>query len=165
MDAPVVEVYNEDLRGLMPLLLLSTGCDEVAIEKLIRIEEVRGTVYGVIREEGEPVGFIGVYVDEDLGVRELEQCQIIDLAVLEKCRGRGYSRVLMNWAVDRIRAAGETCVWLYTGAASKQNVAVYTKLGFELKAVMPDFWGEGEGKAWLRLEIEPNKSDNASENS
>lgn len=165
MSGVEVEQFKGDLRDLMPLFLLSTGCNESAIEKLIRIEEVRGTEYGVIRNGGEAVGFIGVYVDDNLGVRDLEQCQIIDLAVLEKCQGRGYSRVLMNWAVDRIRQAGESVVWLYTGAASKQNVAVYTKLGFDLKAVMPDFWGEGEGKAWFRLEIEPNQPDNGTENS
>ncbi|QYK53615.1 MAG: GNAT family N-acetyltransferase [Fimbriimonadaceae bacterium] len=165
MSGVVVEQFKGDLRDLMPLFQLSTGCDKPAIEKLIRIEETKGTEYGVIRLGGQAVGFIGIYIDENLGVRELEQCQVIDLAVLPEFQGKGFSRLLMDWAVNKVKAAGERIIWLYTGAASERNVAVYTKLGFELKAVMPDFWGEGEGKAWFRLEIGAPQPDNGIENS
>ena len=150
----IVEEFSGDLEEFIDLFHESTGLDDVeAVRKLIAIEVLKGTRYGVVREAGAIAGMVGVYIDPVVGVRGLEPAQIIDFAVHADFRGRGMGRVLMDWAVGLARDAGEPWLWLYTGSRS-DAVAVYEKLGFERSGVNENFWGGEGSRVWFRKKID-----------
>jgi|GEM_PF-2768532 len=148
-----VELFEGDLAEFIDLFHESTGLDDrAAVEKLIAIEVTKGTQYGVVRDEGKIVGMIGLYLDPVPGVRDLDPAQVIDLAVHEDYRGKGLSRLLMDWAVDRAWEAGQSWIWLYTGSPG-YTVDVYLKLGFEVCGVNENYWGTDGSRVWLRRKI------------
>ncbi len=149
----VVEQFEGDLAEFIDLFHESTGLDDrEAVEKLIAIEVTKGTNYGVIRDGDTVVGMIGLYLDPVPGVRDLDPAQVIDLAVHEDYRGRGFSRLLMDWAVKRARAADQTWIWLYTGSPG-YTVDVYKSLGFEVCGINENYWGSDGSRVWLRRQI------------
>lgn len=148
-----VEEFEGDLEEFIDLFHESTGIkDLLAVQKLIAIEVLKGTRYGVIRDGDSIVGMIGLYIDPVGGVRDLEPAQVIDLAVREDYRGRGLSRLLMDWVVDLAREAGEKWLWLYTGSPGDAE-EVYKKLGFELSGVNENYWGGAGSRVWFRKRI------------
>ncbi|MBE9130130.1 hypothetical protein IQ258_29370, partial [Coleofasciculus sp. LEGE 07081] len=69
----IVEEFSGDLEEFIDLFHESTGLDDVeAVRKLIAIEVLKGTRYGVVRDGDLIVGMVGVYIDPVVGVRGLE---------------------------------------------------------------------------------------------
>ncbi|MFM9874402.1 MAG: GNAT family N-acetyltransferase [Fimbriimonadaceae bacterium] len=148
-----VVLFEGDLVEFLDLFQESTGLtDETAIKKLIAIEVARGTSYGVIRVDGLIVGMVGLYVDDVPGVRELEPAQIIDFAVREEFRGRGFGKILMDWAVERARSFGCDALWLYTGGGESIG-KIYRSLGFVEAGRNEGFWEGKWDRVWFRRSL------------
>lgn len=144
-----VEEFHGDLEEFVDLFHESMGLsDRTSVQKLISVEAVRGTRYGVVRNpNGRVIGMVGLYLDSVAGVRELEPPQIIDYAVDEEHRGLGLGRMLMEWAAENVRHAGESSLWLYTGGGAEIK-AIYEKLGFREAGRNPGFWQGKWDRVW-----------------
>lgn len=149
-----IERYTNELENLVDLLQMSMGIEShQGVNHLIAIERARGTRYYVARDEELVVGVVGVWFDPTGATSMLEPPQIIDLAVLPTHRRQGIARALMNRAISEVRTAGHPRLWLYTDGNSINLFAFYRKLGFQLAAVVPDWFGEGTVKAIFRLDL------------
>ncbi len=146
----IVELFTGDLLDFADLFHESTGLEDLAaVKKLIAVEVTRGTQYGVILKGNVVVGMIGLYVDAVESVRELEPAQIIDFAVRQDLRGKGYGKALMDWAAQRAKSAGCDAIWLYTGQGEAIG-KTYRALGFEESGRNLGFWEGKYDRVWFR---------------
>ena len=81
-----------------------------------------GTLY-VLEAKTGIVGFVVLVMDADAMLLE-------NVAVAPCAQGRGYGRVLVEFAASRAVIAGATELKLYTNAAMHENLALYAHLGF-----------------------------------
>ena len=151
---PKVERYAGDPEDLTELLQMSMGLQSLdGVRRLIAIERTRGTRYCTAALDGRILGVIGVFFDPTGETTELEPPQIIDMAVAPEYRRRGIARSLMDAAVGEVRASGHDRLWLYTDGNSPALLSFYTRLGFRLVSVVPDWFGDGTAKAILRRDL------------
>ncbi|KAL2814702.1 acyl-CoA N-acyltransferase [Aspergillus cavernicola] len=61
---------------------------------------------------------------------ESNSIQINNLVVDPTAQGRGYGRLLMEFAEERARVQGRTAVTLFTNVKMYENLGLYMKLGF-----------------------------------
>ena len=62
--------------------------------------------------------------------RDGDAIKINNLVVDPSAQGRGYGRVLMDYAEQTARAQGLAAVTLFTNEKMHENIALYTKIGF-----------------------------------
>jgi ribosomal protein S18 acetylase RimI-like enzyme len=74
------------------------------------------------------------------------------IAVHPDYQGRGLGKALMREAEKRIRAAGGTRIYIDTSykAQYEDTRAFYLSLGYELDALLKDFYSEGDDKVIYR---------------
>ncbi|MGC5702087.1 GNAT family N-acetyltransferase [Pseudomonas sp. NFXW11] len=77
----------------------------------------------VLEEEQAIAGFI-VLLDAQ------EALLLDNLAVSPEAQGRGHGRQLLAFAETQARAAGHSCVRLYTNEAMGENIALYGRHGY-----------------------------------
>jgi GNAT superfamily N-acetyltransferase len=151
---PTITLHTGDLDELLPFFRMSAGMDSPeGIRHLIAIEQARGTRYYTAQVSGEAVGFIGLFFDPSGLINELEPPQIIDIAVSPGYRRQGIARALVEFAARETLAAGYDRLWLYTDGHSPALLAFYRRLGFRLVSVVPDWFGDGSAKAYLRRDL------------
>ncbi|MCX5752727.1 MAG: GNAT family N-acetyltransferase, partial [Candidatus Krumholzibacteria bacterium] len=74
------------------------------------------------------------------------------IAVHPEYQGRGLGKALMREAERRIRAAGGTRIYIDTSykAQYEDTRAFYLSLGYELDALLKDFYSPGDDKVIYR---------------
>ena len=77
----------------------------------------------VLRVGGSMIGSILLSMDG-------ESVKVNNLVVDPPAQGRGYGRLLMDYAEDMARAQGLAAVTLFTNEKMHENIALYTKIGF-----------------------------------
>jgi putative acetyltransferase len=82
-----------------------------------------GFEYYLLWDEGRCVGCVGI----KLGV---DHPELKRLFVDEKCRGRGYGRKLLEFAVSRCEHLGLEKVRLETGISQPEATSLFEKIGF-----------------------------------
>jgi ribosomal protein S18 acetylase RimI-like enzyme len=122
----------------------ATDADAVAVRDLVH-DAYRHYVPRIGREPGPmgddyPALIAGgqVWVLEEGGVlaglvvilSEPARFLLDNIAVGPAFQGRGFGRVLMEFAEQRARADGHAAVTLYTHVMMTENIALYKKLGF-----------------------------------
>ena len=85
-----------------------------------------------ISENGKQVGSLILCFSED-------KASIFSVAVLEKWRGKGYSKKLMNSAIDVAKQKGCRIMELNTEKTNDVANNLYKSLGFELKGLLDDY--------------------------
>ena len=80
----------------------------------------------VAERDGRPVGFVGIRVYPEA------KGEIDMLAVDPAAHGQGIGTALTRYAIDRLREAGVTLAWVYTGGDPGHAAArrTYEKAGF-----------------------------------
>jgi ribosomal protein S18 acetylase RimI-like enzyme len=151
-EIEIVE-HRGPLLDLRPFFELSTSIENPAgIDRLVAIEVARKTRYFVARERDLVVGFVGIFLDEDHEIGELEPPQLIDIAVSPEHRKKGIARKLVAKCSELVSNAGFDRIWLYTDAQSAAHHQVYLQLGFQLVSIIPE-WSKGYSKAYYRLDV------------
>lgn len=59
----------------------------------------------------------------------------------------------MKKAVEYGKSFGHKDIWLYTDGNSEIIITIYNKLGFDLIAKVPDWFGQGSNRAVMRRRI------------
>lgn len=67
------------------------------------------------------------------------KASVFSVAVLEKWRGKGYSKKLMKSAIDRSKQRGCKVMELNTETTNTVANNLYKSLGFELKGLLDDY--------------------------
>lgn len=149
-----IREWTASLAELDPLFRISMGLESAdARARLIAIEQVRGTRYWVAEVNGEPVGFIGLFIDPEPETAELEPPQIIDVAVMPAHRRQGIAQALVQTAFEAVQEAGFSRVWLFTGSENARALAFYRELGFEVGGIVAGWSRSGEGRHYLYRDI------------
>ena len=67
------------------------------------------------------------------------KASVFSVSILEKWRGKGYSKKLMKSAIDRSRQKGCKILELNTETTNTVANNLYKSLGFELKGLLDDY--------------------------
>jgi ribosomal protein S18 acetylase RimI-like enzyme len=86
-----------------------------------------------ITESGKQVGSLILCFSPD------GKASVFSVAVLEKFRGKGYSKKLMKSAIDRAKQKGCKIIELNTEITNDVANNLYKGLGFELKGLLDDY--------------------------
>ena len=119
--------YDGPRAGLRELFLLA---DDSVAQVDATIE--RGRVLVATDADGVALAHLQL-IDDDTG-----QPEIASLAVVERCRGRGIGRALVERALDACRADGAATVRVRTGMADIGNLRFYQRLGFRAATIERD---------------------------
>ena len=128
----------------MPQIVLATPDDQTAIESIVEnayshyIERI-GMKPGPMRDDYADYinrGYVRVLKDED-GVAaiivlmvEPDAMLLDNVAVAPHAQGKGYGRLLMEFAEQQTQSAGLTTIKLYTHELMTENQAIYKKRGY-----------------------------------
>ena len=85
-----------------------------------------------ITENGKQIGSLFLCVSEG-------KASVFSLAILEKYRGKGYSKKLMNAAIDRAKQKGCKLMELNTETTNEVANNLYQGMGFELKGLLDEY--------------------------
>ena len=88
--------------------------------------------YGTLIDEGCVHAVVADGVVQGILVLHPEQdaMRLDNVAVAPAAQGRGYGRILLDFAERTAAAAGFSSVRLYTNEAMTENVALYARLGY-----------------------------------
>lgn len=86
-----------------------------------------------ITENGKQVGSLILCFSPD------GKASVFSVAVLEKWRGKGYSKKLMHSAMDRAKQKGCKLMELNTEITNEVANNLYKSLGFELKGLLDEY--------------------------
>lgn len=84
--------------------------------------------------QGKPQGFVVVRVERDA------LAELTAIAVVERERGRGVGRALLQAAERRARAQGARGMTLHTADANLAALELFTRAGFRVKRRLPRFY-------------------------
>ena len=126
------------------MIRLATSADVAAVTQLVNdaysIYIARnGKVPGPMRDDYSAlVRDRRVHVlDEDATIfgvlvliPERDAMLLDNIAVSPRAQGRGFGKILMQFAEDQARAAGFAAIRLYTQDIMTENIALYTRLGY-----------------------------------
>jgi GNAT superfamily N-acetyltransferase len=131
--------------GAMPTIRRAVAADVAAIERIVhdayvkyvaRIGKQPGPMlddYAARVAAGEV--FVGVEGDEVAGILVLERASdhllLDNIAVAPAWQGRGVGRLLLDFADAEARRAGYAELRLYTHVLMHENIALYTRLGWQ----------------------------------
>ncbi|HUT54210.1 MAG TPA: GNAT family N-acetyltransferase [bacterium] len=79
--------------------------------------------------------------------------QIITIDVLPEFRRQGLADALMQEAMAAARANGIKRIVLQAAVDNDPAIALYKKWGFRIKAVLPDYYGQGKDAFLMDREI------------
>lgn len=94
--------------------------------------------YGFIVEaDGESVGYV-------CGSSLFEDAELMRIAVLSKCRGLGYGKLLLDKFIEGAAARGAERMFLEVRASNEAALGLYTKSGFKKNRLRKRYYPDGE---------------------
>lgn len=97
-------------------------------DHLYELFQVPGAIYHVALLNDEIVGGGGIYPTAGLPG---DTCELVKMYILQKVRGIGLGRLLIQKSLDFARETGYKKVYLETMPELKQALATYQKFGFQ----------------------------------
>jgi len=96
-------------------------------DHLYELFQVSSAIYHVALLDGEVVGGGGIYPTAGL---PSDTCELVKMYILQKVRGIGLGRMLIQKSLDYAKETGYKNVYLETMPELKQALATYQKFGF-----------------------------------
>lgn len=119
-DAPAIRAL---FRSAYALYVPRIGREPAPMQADMPALIARGGVY-VLRAGGKLSGSVRLTAQGDA-------LELNDLVVDPAAQGRGFGRLLMSFAEETARARGFEALTLYTNEKMVENIALYSRLGFE----------------------------------
>jgi ribosomal protein S18 acetylase RimI-like enzyme len=94
--------------------------------------------------EGEIIGFLLSTIQRPL------QTRILILGIREAHRGKGIGRALMHSIINRSIIKGHHSMTLEVRVSNERGQAFYSRLGFEVIGMIPDFYTDHESAFLLK---------------
>jgi GNAT superfamily N-acetyltransferase len=114
VDALVDAAYGHYVEriGMLPRPM-TDDYGQVIASRQVTVAEIHGTIVGVIVLTVDEEGFL-----------------IDNVAVDPSHRGKGLGRALLEFAEAEARRAGFDSIYLYTHERMKENLALYSRIGY-----------------------------------
>jgi GNAT superfamily N-acetyltransferase len=128
-EISVVEVPRAQVDSLIPILVLAEPSERALRWSLRNLSD---TAYRA-DVRGEAAGAVSVRWDD-------EPAEIVELAIVERCQGRGLGRWLIDWLVREARRRRRRALEVGTRNASLGNIAFYQRCGFRMHHVRQDYF-------------------------
>jgi GNAT superfamily N-acetyltransferase len=109
--------------------------------------------FSIFGEEDQPIGFAGLLISErmDSTVPFGRSTELMLIGVLEAYRGRGYGKMLLEYAEELSKETGAYCMYIVTYARDHANIAFYGRNGYIPVATLPDVNGpDDDGNVYMR---------------
>jgi ribosomal protein S18 acetylase RimI-like enzyme len=123
------EITTKETKKLVPILL-DADEDEERIRTTLADE--KNTSYAALKGD-ELVGAVTVKWEE-------QESEILYIAVIQKLRGRGYGKSIIEILIDEMLCRGVHSLLVGTSNSSIDNIAFYQKCGFRIYQVQQDFF-------------------------
>jgi putative acetyltransferase len=133
---PIEQQDNQPLARIIRTALAEFGANkpgtvyfDPTTDHLYELFRREGSAYFVaVSDTGELLGGCGIYPTEGL---PQDCCELVKMYLSAQARGRGLGRQLIDYTLEKARAAGYRQVYLETMPELRQAVAVYEKFGFD----------------------------------
>lgn len=111
-------------------LLLKADPDKQKIDSYLS----QGDLY-LAKNKAQEV--VGVYVIQEVVSQEWE---ILNIAVVDHYQNQGIGQQIIDQVVVQVRRQNAQKLWVATANSSIGQLAFYQKCGFEMHAIIPDFF-------------------------
>lgn len=129
MAVVICEIATNEIEKLIPILLHAEEGEERLRSVLV---DEKNTNYAMLEDE-ELVGAASVKWKE-------QESEILYIAVIEKFRGCGYGKSIIEGLKNEMRRRGLQSLVVGTSNSSLENIAFYQKCGFRMVQVRRDFF-------------------------
>lgn len=89
----------------------------------------------------------------------LDEGQILNVAVLPSCRGKGIGKMLLEAALELFREKGATVVYLEVRPTNATAIALYTRCGFMTIGRRKAYYENGEDAILMKYELLKRKEE------
>jgi putative acetyltransferase len=132
---PIQESDNNGIAKVIRVTLEEFGANkpgtvyfDASTNQLYKLFQTPQSIYHIALLDGEVVGGGGIFPTPGLPV---DTCELVKMYVLNKVRGIGLGRALIQKSLDFAKAAGFKKVYLETMPELQQALATYQKFGFQ----------------------------------
>jgi ribosomal-protein-alanine N-acetyltransferase len=137
MNNVSIREWTEDDVGAAALIERACFAEPWTLE-VIRQSFTVPHFYGFILEaDGETVGYA-------CGSSLFEDAELMRIAVLPKCRGLGYGRLLLKRFIEGAAMRGAERMFLEVRASNEAALALYLKSGFQKNRLRKRYYPDGE---------------------
>lgn len=154
---PILEADNNDIARIIRIVLAEHKADkpgtvyfDPTTDDLFSLFRQAGSVYFVVELNGEIVGGSGIFPTENL---PKGCCELVKLYLLNKLRGKGLGRQLIEHCIAEAKRLGYTSMYLETMPELSSAVSLYEKLGFNYLQQPLGNSGHFGCDIWMMLEL------------
>ena len=122
--ATVIRTTLEEFKANKP----GTVYYDAATDHLYELFRESGSIYHVAVADNEVVGGSGIFPSPGL---PSDTCELVKMYILQKVRGIGLGRILIQKSLDFAKESGYRKVYLETMPELKQALHTYSKFGFQ----------------------------------
>ena len=98
----------------------------------------------VLEIDGEIVGYYGIWVIFD-------RAELTTIAIIDKKRGNGYGKLLLEHALSEARNAGCEYISLEVRVSNKLAQSLYESAGFEVITIRKDYYKTNHEDAYMMM--------------
>ena len=144
-----LRLEKAEIEDLGAIMALEKSCfKDPWSEGMMRGElEYKNTLFFVLKEESELLGFAALRCILDEG-------HVMNIAVSEKERGKGYGKILLKGLISAARERGVFHITLEVRAGNEPAINLYKSFHFALEGIRPKYYADGENALimWLHEE-------------
>lgn len=126
MNDSVISIRRGTFDDVDALFHMETACfnDPWTRDYFLNLIHNPCVCFYIVTKDGSPVGYAGITVI-------LDECEILNVAVMPKHRKEGLGRLLMNNIIEEGKDAGVCSFFLEHRESNIPAAALYSSLGFE----------------------------------
>lgn len=101
----------------------------------------------VAEHEGEVIGYIMCRIERGIsgfGRMPVKKGHIVSVAVLHALRSKGIGKALINAGMEGMMSYGASEFFLEVRKTNEEAIAVYEKLGYDVRRVLRGYYRDGE---------------------
>jgi GNAT superfamily N-acetyltransferase len=123
----------------------------LADETIEKGQEKSGYYWIRLIEDGNVIGFANFGPNPS----SVHSYDLYWIAIMEEHRQKRYGSLILKNAEERIRALGGKIVWIETSGRPlyEPTRGFYLRNGYDLEAILRDFYGPGDAKLVYRKEL------------
>ncbi|WP_299700298.1 N-acetyltransferase [uncultured Pontibacter sp.] len=137
-----------DLREVKAIDQLLFGADSYPLFVLRQFYDVTGDYLLVAETAGELVGYMLAHYNQDKSLGWL-----LSLGVLPAHRGKRIGEKLMAACIGQMETKGVATLYLTVHPDNAAGISIYTRLGFEVKEEVADYYLDGSPRLLMSKQI------------
>lgn len=143
MDISVRDAAREDIERIAEIekQCFSTPWSEQAFSSQIDVE----SVFACLAVDGEIAGY--AIIDTQI----LPESELFNIAVAPEYRGKGFSKLLMEYVLDKAKAKGAETVLLEVRVSNNAAIGLYEKYGFVKNGTRKGYYSHPKEDAVLMI--------------